>query len=74
MEARGNRDKMVIATKYSGWNDGTEQDINSMGNHVKSMHLTVRDSLKRLRTSCECGVAWNIHFVANLRRRIACDL
>lgn len=53
MEARGNRDKMVIATKYSGWNDGTEQDINSMGNHIKSMHLTVRDSLKRLRTSCE---------------------
>lgn len=51
MEARGNRDRMVIATKYSGFNDGETKDVNSMGNSVKSMHLGVRESLKRLRTS-----------------------
>jgi aryl-alcohol dehydrogenase-like predicted oxidoreductase len=50
MKERDNRDKIVLATKYSGWNDGSEKDINSMGNHTKSMALTVRDSLKRLQT------------------------
>lgn len=49
MEKRGNRDKIVLATKYTGYN-GRERDINSAGNHLKSMCLTVRDSLKRLRT------------------------
>jgi aryl-alcohol dehydrogenase-like predicted oxidoreductase len=51
MEQRGNRDRLVIATKYSGFNDGEQKDVNSMGNAVKSMHLGVRESLKRLRTS-----------------------
>jgi aryl-alcohol dehydrogenase-like predicted oxidoreductase len=50
MEARGNRDQIVLATKYTGFNDGARKDINSMGNHLKSMHLGIRDSLKRLRT------------------------
>lgn len=50
MEARGNRDKIVLATKYTGYNDGPDKDINSMGNHFKSMSLGIRDSLKRLRT------------------------
>jgi len=50
MAARGNRDQIVIATKYSGWNDGTTKDANSAGNHTKSMALTVRESLKRLQT------------------------
>ncbi|KAK8854467.1 hypothetical protein IAR55_003205 [Kwoniella newhampshirensis] len=50
MKLRGNRDKIVLATKYTGFNDGAEKDINSMGNHMKSMHLGVRESLKRLQT------------------------
>jgi len=50
MEARGNRDKIVLATKYSGFGDGEDHDINSMGNSFKSMSLGVRNSLKRLRT------------------------
>jgi aryl-alcohol dehydrogenase-like predicted oxidoreductase len=50
MKARNNRDKIVLATKYTGFNDGTEKDINSMGNHMKSMHLAIRESLKRLQT------------------------
>lgn len=49
MELRGVRDKIVLATKYTG-NNGREKDANSMGNHIKSMSLSVRDSLKRLRT------------------------
>lgn len=50
MEARGNRDKIVVATKYTGFGDGPDKDINSMGNHFKSMSLGIRESLKRLRT------------------------
>lgn len=50
MQQRGNRDKIVLATKYSGFNDGPDKEINSMGNHLKSMALGVRESLKRLRT------------------------
>lgn len=33
-----------------GYNDGDTRDPNSCGNHTKSLALTVRDSLKRLRT------------------------
>ncbi|KAL8286675.1 hypothetical protein RQP46_004203 [Phenoliferia psychrophenolica] len=50
MKLRGNRDKMVIATKYSAPNDGFEKDGNSRGNSFKTMHMTVRDSLRRMQT------------------------
>ncbi len=57
MESRGVRDQIVIATKYTTnylaykLRD-TESGIasNYGGNHTKSLHLALRDSLKRLRT------------------------
>jgi aryl-alcohol dehydrogenase-like predicted oxidoreductase len=54
-EKRGIRDELVIATKYT-MNYKREQNdishkVNYVGNHAKSLHLSVRDSLKRLRTS-----------------------
>jgi aryl-alcohol dehydrogenase-like predicted oxidoreductase len=44
----GQRDKFVIATKYSGGLDPT--DANSHGNHRKNMVRSVEHSLMRLRT------------------------
>ncbi|VDB94324.1 unnamed protein product [Peniophora sp. CBMAI 1063] len=55
MEKRGVRDQMVIATKYSIQYKKTDPSvaikINYGGNNVKSMHVSVEDSLKKLRTS-----------------------
>ncbi|KAH7165193.1 NADP-dependent oxidoreductase domain-containing protein [Dactylonectria macrodidyma] len=55
MEERGVRDQMVIATKYSSgyraYNREKEPlQSNFAGNSAKSMHISVRDSLKKLRT------------------------
>ncbi|KAK7422969.1 hypothetical protein QQX98_001259 [Neonectria punicea] len=55
MELRGVRDQMVVATKYSSsyraYNREKEPlQSNFIGNSAKSMHLSVRDSLKKLRT------------------------
>ncbi|KAL4974727.1 NADP-dependent oxidoreductase domain-containing protein [Aspergillus desertorum] len=55
MEARGVRDQMVIATKYSAqyrsYNRENEPiQSNFVGNSAKSMFVSVRDSLKKLRT------------------------
>ena len=50
MELRGNRDQLVIATKYTGWGDGEKKDVNACGNSGKSMMLGIKESLKRLRT------------------------
>ncbi|CAG7558756.1 unnamed protein product [Fusarium equiseti] len=55
MEERGVRDQMVIATKYSAgyraYNREKEPiQTNYTGNSAKSMHISVRDSLKKLRT------------------------
>lgn len=55
MEKRGTRDQMVIATKYSaGYMKHLQEEIplqsNYAGNSAKSMFLSVRDSLKKLRT------------------------
>ncbi|KAF9054932.1 Aldo/keto reductase [Hymenopellis radicata] len=53
-EKRGIRDQLVIATKYSinyKWRDPSiKQTINFVGNSSKSMHVSVRDSLRKLRT------------------------
>jgi aryl-alcohol dehydrogenase-like predicted oxidoreductase len=46
--AEGRRDKLVIATKYTGTMDPT--DPNSGGNHRKSLVRSVEGSLRRLRT------------------------
>ncbi|KAJ9144488.1 Aldo/keto reductase [Pleurostoma richardsiae] len=55
MEARGTRDQMVVATKYSAgyraYNRKNEPlQSNFTGNSAKSMHISVRDSLKKLKT------------------------
>lgn len=55
MEKRGVRDQMVVATKYSaGYLKHKLPSIplqsNYMGNSAKSMFVSVRDSLKKLRT------------------------
>lgn len=55
MEERGVRDQMVIATKYSSCYKSYDREnipiqSNFIGNSAKNMHLSVRDSLKKLRT------------------------
>ncbi|KZV74347.1 aryl-alcohol dehydrogenase [NADP+] [Peniophora sp. CONT] len=55
MEARGIRDEMVIATKYTVQNKRTEDSvgikINFGGSNVKSLRVSVEQSLQKLRTS-----------------------
>ncbi|TDL23204.1 Aldo/keto reductase [Rickenella mellea] len=54
-EKRGIRDQLVIATKYTTnykrGNDSIAQKVHFTGNSMKSMHLSVEASLKKLRTS-----------------------
>ena len=54
MESRGVRDQMVVATKYSSGykyhDDRVRFMTNYTGNSAKSMYVSVRDSLRKLRT------------------------
>lgn len=53
METNGNRDEMVIATKYTastGYKKDAKIQVNYQGNGVKSMVVSVDASLKKLRT------------------------
>ncbi|KAK4051918.1 aryl-alcohol dehydrogenase [Microbotryomycetes sp. JL201] len=54
MKERNLRDRIVLATKYSTnykqYSDGKNETVNFGGNSKKSMHLSVRDSLKKLQT------------------------
>lgn len=55
MEKRGSRDQMVVATKYGAgyraYNRENEPlQSNFTGPSAKSMHVSVRDSLRKLRT------------------------
>lgn len=53
MERRQNRDQMVIATKYStNFKRAAElpQKTSYVGNNIKSLHVSVEQSLKKLRT------------------------
>ncbi|CAK5282615.1 unnamed protein product [Mycena citricolor] len=54
-EKRDIRDQLVIATKYTTClkrrQDNYVQKVNYMGNNIKSMHISVEASLKKLRTS-----------------------
>ncbi|KAL3447553.1 NADP-dependent oxidoreductase domain-containing protein [Aspergillus insuetus] len=54
MAARGNRDRMVIATKfttdYKSYELGKGNAPNHCGNHKRSLHMSLRDSLKKLQT------------------------
>ncbi|KAF2009274.1 norsolorinic acid reductase, partial [Aaosphaeria arxii CBS 175.79] len=54
MEARGNRDEMVIATKFTGAQRGHEEGIiqsNFGGNSSKNIHTSIERSLRELKTS-----------------------
>ncbi|KAI0712118.1 aryl-alcohol dehydrogenase [Earliella scabrosa] len=55
MESRGNRDEMVIATKYTHFykraDESVKQKTHYVGNNIKSLHISVENSLKKLRTS-----------------------
>lgn len=60
MKERGNRDQMVIATKFTtpyrnyeigpGKPKGAPQTVNYSGNHKRSIFMSVRDSLKKMQT------------------------
>jgi aryl-alcohol dehydrogenase-like predicted oxidoreductase len=55
MEKRGNRDQMVIATKYCGGHRSHVREreplqSNFAGPGAKSMHISVKASLRKLRT------------------------
>ena len=57
IETRGIRDEMVVATKYTMSHKQYEIDrkghgigSNYGGNHTKSLHISLRDSLRKLRT------------------------
>ncbi|KAJ3837517.1 Aldo/keto reductase [Lentinula raphanica] len=60
MEKRQNRDQLIIATKggtdlyttvYKIADKSIQQKVNYTGNNSKSLHLSLEDSLKKLRTS-----------------------
>ena len=54
MKIRNNRDMLVIATKFStGYKDyklGRGKSVNYTGNHKRSLHMSVHDSLRKLQT------------------------
>lgn len=54
MKERGNRDSIVLATKftspYRGHDLGLRKTANHSGNHKRSLHMSLRDSLKKLQT------------------------
>ncbi|KAI9150636.1 putative aryl-alcohol dehydrogenase AAD14 [Paramyrothecium foliicola] len=54
MAERNNRDQLVVATKftmdYRGYALGAGKAPNHQGNHRRSIHMSVRDSLAKLRT------------------------
>ncbi|KAJ2959771.1 hypothetical protein NQZ79_g4793 [Umbelopsis isabellina] len=54
MTARGNRDQLVLATKfttdYKSHKFGKGKVPNHCGNHKRSLHMSVRDSLAKLQT------------------------
>jgi aryl-alcohol dehydrogenase-like predicted oxidoreductase len=54
MQQRGNRDQIVLATKftsdYRSYAVGKGNGPNFAGNHKKSLHMSCRDSLRKLQT------------------------
>lgn len=67
MKERGNRDLIVLATKftaqYRAWELGKGKTVNFQGNSRKTMHMSVRDSLKKLQTDYIdlLYVHWYVH-------------
>lgn len=75
METRDVRDQMVIATKYTAGYKAYDRDnlpfqANYTGNSAKSMHISVRDSLKKLRTDYIdlLYVHWSVQRCAFIQR------
>lgn len=54
MAQRKNRDDLIVATKYTAdyraYKVGRGKAPNTAGNHKKSLHVSVRDSLRKLQT------------------------
>ena len=54
MKERKNRDMLVLATKfttgYPNHKFGKNKTVNYTGNHRRSLHMSVRDSLEKLQT------------------------
>ncbi|USW53307.1 Putative NADP-dependent oxidoreductase domain-containing protein [Septoria linicola] len=54
MAQKKNRDHMVIATKFTSnfkmEKEGKGRTVNHAGNHKRSLHVSLRDSLKKLQT------------------------
>lgn len=54
MQQRKNRDNLVIATKftthYRAYAEGKETSVNYSGNSKRALHISVRDSLRKLQT------------------------
>ncbi|KAL1849322.1 putative aryl-alcohol dehydrogenase aad14 [Paecilomyces lecythidis] len=54
MAARGNRNRVVLATKfttdYKSYTLGKGNAVNFCGNHKRSLHVSVQDSLRKLQT------------------------
>jgi aryl-alcohol dehydrogenase-like predicted oxidoreductase len=55
MKERGNRDEIVIATKFTTYypakrNDSIRVRANYQGQHAKSLHVSLEASLKKLQT------------------------
>ncbi|KAL5336211.1 NADP-dependent oxidoreductase domain-containing protein [Aspergillus crustosus] len=54
MASRNNRDRMVVATKfttdYKSYELGKGNAPNHCGNHKRSLHMSLRDSLRKLQT------------------------
>ena len=52
MKKRGNRDEIVLATKFTnGYRNDVPIRLNYGGNSSKSLHISVEESLKKLQTS-----------------------
>ncbi|KAK9328072.1 hypothetical protein V1520DRAFT_357293 [Lipomyces starkeyi] len=50
MSLRGNRDEMVIATKYTSFYPSHKGGEKIQGNNFNSMHISLEASLKKLDT------------------------
>lgn len=51
MQARGNRDQLVLATKYTAtYAPNTPLPSNTTGNSLKSLHRSIASSLRNLQT------------------------
>ena len=76
MEKRGNRDQMVIATKYTTCFQPVDSgiNVNFTGNGTKSMHVSVNASLKKLQTDyidlvCACPPLYTFDYRADMLMR-----